>query len=257
VDKEFMPNNLTERRYYYQFQNFIKSDKDFNGYIKSLDRKQLSKFKNSLLLLRDNDFEIRNLDDYLSECKRQRKKAKKYKTNKEDQLKVKALEMKINKIKSMRNKVAFRLQEISGLRVAELEKLKAENILLSADGKLRVQVINGKYGNNRIVDCFKDDWVVNQLLKLKPKNNGNLFNTKETLMKEAKKNKFHSHDLRKIYAHSFFYNCLESKEETLNLLAENMGHKDIKETYVYLNRALTTRKSKIEKVKPFEKKDLI
>jgi integrase len=256
VDKEFMPNNLTERRYYYQFQNFIKSDKNFNSYIKSLDRKQLSKFKNSLLLLRDNNFEIKNLEGYLNECKRQRKKAKKYKTNKEDQLKVKKLEMKINKIKSMRNKVAFRLQEISGLRVSELAKLKPENILLSEDGKLKVQVVNGKYGSNRIVDCFKDDWVVDQLMKLNPKNNGQLFNTKETLMKEAKKIGFHTHDLRKIYAHSFFYNCVESKEETLNLLAENMGHKDIKETYVYLNRSLTTRKSKIEKVKPFEKKDL-
>lgn len=255
-EKIFTPANLTERRYFYQFQNFLKSGENFEDYIKKLDRKQLSKFKNSFLLLERNNFEIEGLSEYLYKCKLQQKKAKKYKKEKEDKLKVKKLEMNINKIKSKRNKIAFRLQEISGLRVAELAKLRPEDILINEDGKIKIQVINGKYGNNRIVDCFHDDWVLNQLLKLKPKNNGYLFNTKEYLMKEANKRGFHSHELRKIYSHTFFYNCMENKEKTLKMLALQMGHRDIKETYIYINRAMNTNKSKIGKVKPFEENDL-
>jgi len=49
---------------------------------------------------------------------------------------------------------------------------------------------------------------------------------------------------------------MENKEKTLKMLALQMGHRDIKETYIYINRAMNTNKSKIGKVKPFEENDL-
>lgn len=245
------PKSLTERRYYYQFQSFLNSGKDFEKYIKNLDRKELSKFKNSLKLLK-----LKNLDYYLEICEKQKKEAKKYIKKTEDTLNIKKIEMNINRLKSKRLKLGFRLQEISGLRVAEIANLTQKDILISKSGKIKVNVINGKYGSNRTVDCFYDKWVYDELLKLKPKSNGKLFCSKEYIMNTANKLNFHTHELRKVFAHSFFYNCLESKEKTLKLLAQQMGHSDIKDCYVYINRDINTYNSKIEKVKPFCENDL-
>jgi integrase len=245
-------NNATHRRYFYQFQNYLKSGKNFENYVKCLDRKELSKFKSSIKLIN-----IKDKDRYIDICSKYQKRAKKYKKKKENQLYVKKLELKINRINSKRVKLGFRLQEISGLRIAELEKLTQKDIMIDLKNKkLNINVINGKYGRDRVINCFWDDWIIEQLIKLKPKKNKHLFCTKEYMMKKANDNNFHTHDLRKIFAQTFYYNCVEDEEKTLEMLAQNMGHGDIKETYVYLNRDMNTYKSKMEKVKPFTKNDL-
>lgn len=247
--RKFETASTTEKRYLYQFKNFLKSGKSFEDYIKNLDQKQLSKFRNSLKLL-----DLKNEDEYLRLCDKQ--EAKKYRRKKEEQLKVKALEMKINRIKSTKLKLGYRLQEISGLRVAEIANLTSKNILLDTKGNIKIQVLNGKYGKDRLVNCFYDEWVFKKLLSIKSNKKGKLFCSKKYIMENANKLGFHTHDLRKIYAHTFLYNCLEDKEKTLELLAENMGHGHIKELYVYLNRDINTNNSKIGKVKPFVANDL-
>lgn len=247
--RKFETASATQKRYLYQVKNYFKSGEKFENYLKKLDRKELSKFKNGLKLL-----DLKNKDELIEKCSNHL--ASKYRKNSEEQLKVKDLELKINRLKSKRLKLAFRLQEISGLRVAEIANLTSKNILLDTNKNIKIQVLNGKYGKDRLVNCFYDEWVFNELLSLKSKKNNKLFCTKEYMMKTARKLGFHTHELRKIYAHTFFYNCVEDKEITLELLAENMGHGHIKETYVYLNRDVNTNNSKIGKVKPFVANDL-
>lgn len=243
--------SATEKRYFAQFKNFQKSGKSLKEYIKDLDRKQLSKFRNSLKLLK-----LKDIDKYLAILDQHTETAKKYKKKKEDQLKVKNLEIKINKLKSTKLKLGYRLQEISGLRVAEMANLESKDILIDKKGNIKIQVLNGKYGKDRLVNCFYDEWVLKKLLSIKSNKKGKLFCSKKYIMENANKLGFHTHELRKIYAHTFLYNCVEDKQTTLELLAQNMGHGNIKETYVYINRDINTNNSKIGKVKPFSKNDL-
>jgi integrase len=254
-----MPSDLTKKRYLNQLNNFKKSDADIDSYIRSLDRKSLSKFKRSLEILKAEKMDQKftnEIDFLINKCLEERKNTKKYHKNKKEPLKLKNVENSINRMKNIRNKLAFRLQMISGLRIAELSNIEFNNIRVTKEGRLLINVINGKYSKDRLINCLPDKWVLDNLIELKPKNNGKMFNSKEYLMKLANRLNFQSHDLRKVYARGFYYNSLESPEDTLKLLAENMGHKDIKETFVYLNREINEYNSKIEKVKPFTKSDL-
>lgn len=254
-----MPSKLTQKRYNQQLKHFKKSDADIDSYFKSLDKKSLSKFKRSLEILKSEkkDQKFTNEIDFLiNKCLEERKNTKKYHKNKKEVLKLKNVENSINRMKNIRNKLAFRLQMISGLRIAELSNIEYDNIRVTKEGRLLINVINGKYSKDRLINCLPDKWVLNHLIDLKPKNNGKMFNSKEYLMKLANRLNFQSHDLRKVYAQTFYYNSLESPKDTLKLLAENMGHSNVKETYVYLNREINEYNSKIEKVKPFTQADL-
>lgn len=240
-------NNITEIRYFYQFQSFLKSEKSFDDYVKTLNSKQLSKFKNSV-----EKMPLADKEKYLEICINQFKNAPKYHPKFKDVFKLKTVENKINRLKSNRLKTAFRLQEISGLRIAELANLTAEDIKIAQDGEMVIHVKKGKGSKERFVRVFKDDYVLDQLINLDPKKNGKLFCSKKYMLEKAKQLGFKTHDLRKTYAETFFNNCLENKIDTINALKENLGHSSRNNTYkIYLKREINTYRSKIEGVKLF------
>jgi integrase len=244
---EVETNNITERQYFYQFKSFLKSGKSFPDYIKTLNNKQLSKLKNSIEIL-----PLAEKEKLIKICIDNFRKVKKYHPKYQETLKLKTVENKINRLKSKRTKLAFRLQEISGLRIAELTELTEKDIKVAQDGKMMIHVKNGKGSKERFVKVFKDDYVLEGLLNLKPKKNGKLFNSRKYMLEKAKQLGFKSHDLRKTYAETFFNNCLESKIETIDALRENLGHSPKNNTYkIYLRREINTYMTKIEGVKPF------
>lgn len=249
---EITTNDTTKRRYIYQVQNFLKQSADIEDYIKNLDKKELSKFKNGLKLI-----DLENKEKYMQLCNNQFEKSNKFKKKSEEQLKVKTLENKINRLKSKRLKLGYRLQMISGLRVSEIADIEERDIIISENKDIKIHVRHGKNDKERWVHCFKDEYLLNQLMDLNPNKNNKLFCSKEYIIQQANKLSFHTHDLRKIYFNTFFYNCVEDRRKTIQLLKKNAGHSKKSRAYLYyLGRDINTYQSKIEKVKPFTENDL-
>jgi integrase len=75
---------------------------------------------------------------------------------------------KINGLKNERVKLAFRLQEVSGLRISEISNLTRNDIEVAED-KIYVTVRNGKGGKSRRVDIIKDKYLLKNLPELEEK----------------------------------------------------------------------------------------
>lgn len=113
-------------------------------------------------------------------------------------IKLSTVNKKINGMKDKRKKLAFRLQEVSGLRISEISNLGKDDIEF-LNGKIYVSVIDGKGGKDRRVATIKDKWLYKELQNLEERN-GKLFHKSSTLRKTAWKLGFRTHKLRKVTA---------------------------------------------------------
>jgi integrase len=244
--------NNTEKRYLYELKKFINSGKDLNKYIKEdiEDRKQLSKFNCGLKMI---DFEDKQ--EVLRDIEKmfRKKNKKKYIKKPEKQLKLRNKENSINRLKNKRLKIAFRLQEISGLRVEELSNLSTDNIFIDqTDNRIIIKVKEGKGGKDRVVKCLPDEWVLDNLMELEHRKNGKLFYSKSYLMQQARQRcNIHTHDLRKAFAVIKYHNNVSG--QALEELKEELGHIQDSNTYKkYLNRDINTVNTRWDKMSPIE-----
>jgi len=113
-------------------------------------------------------------------------------------IKLSIVNKKINAMKDKRKKLAFRLMEVSGLRISEISNLTKDNIEFS-NNKIYVTVIDGKGGKSRRISAIKDKWLYNELQQLEERN-GKLFHKSNTLRKKAWELGFKTHKLRKVSA---------------------------------------------------------
>ncbi|MBN1468525.1 MAG: tyrosine-type recombinase/integrase, partial [Fusobacteriaceae bacterium] len=93
-------------------------------------------------------------------------------------IKLSTVNKKINGMKDKRKKLAFRLQEVSGLRISEISNLGKDDIEF-VNGKIYVSVIDGKGGKDRRVATIKDKWLYKELQNLEERN-GKLFHKSST-----------------------------------------------------------------------------
>lgn len=107
---------------------------------------------------------------------------------------------KINQIQNDRLRYAYRLAEISGLRVSELAALEATDIQLE-NGKIFVTVKKGKGGHGGRVECQEDAYLYSRLPDfLKEHAEGKIFYSESYMRKYADKLGIECHDLRRIFA---------------------------------------------------------
>jgi integrase/recombinase XerD len=138
-------------------------------------------------------------DDNLKKLTMLHKTAKKRKLKPVDTLHLKNVNQKINLLKNKRKKLAFRLMEISGLRIEEISNLGKDDLKFIDNHRIIVHVRDGKGGKPRKIITFNDKYVWDNL-KLMDNRNGKLFYSKETLMKLAKELGFRTHRLRKVFS---------------------------------------------------------
>jgi len=137
-------------------------------------------------------------------------------------------------IDSIRNDVGllFKLQLSTGIRLAEALNLKSEDILL-IDNALFVKV-KGKGSKERIVPVL-DEFTAKELLRLKNKNEGKIFNFSRSLvlyyadvLKKKTGVDFHSHRLRHTVATRLLNNGVQ-----IDVVQQVLGHASISTTRRY------------------------
>lgn len=154
---------------------------------------------------------------------------------------------KINQIKNQKLKYAYRLALISGLRVSELADLEPGDITFE-DGRIIVEVRNGKGGHGGTIHCREDPYLYEKLQQYIVVNGqaDKLFYDEAKMRKEAWRLGFECHDLRRIYAIQMRKELraqMPAKEADLQV-QQNMRHVRFSTTKRYLyNRKL---KIKIE-----------
>lgn len=247
---EIKVKNKTQERYVIELKRFLKTGKDIFDYIEKnvKDKKELSKLHCGLKLI---DFEDKR--EILRKVKNMFDKKPKYIKEPEPQLKVRNLENSINRMKNKRLKLAFRLQEIGGLRVQELSNLTIDDISINKDtDRIIISVKNGKGGKDRTVKCLYDKWVLDNLIQLEPRKNEKLFYSSGYMATQARKIcNFHTHDLRKVFAHNKFHN--NTAHNAVEELQQDLGHNENTRTYLkYLGRDINTVNTRWDKLEPLE-----
>ena len=161
------------------------------------------------------------------------------------------IKRKVNQMKDKKAKYAFRLALVSGLRVSELAALDADKITFQ-DGKMFVEVTNGKGGSNGIVECMPDSYLAERLPRyLAEHPEERLFYTETTLRKKAWKLGLECHDFRRIFAQEKRNELKKqmSVEDANALVQQSLRHKRFSTTKRYLfNRKLFIgKKRSVEK----------
>ena len=147
---------------------------------------------------------------------------------------------KINRLNDKKLKLAFRLQQKSGLRVDELSKLTKRDIEFNEDNRtLKVYVKLGKGSKSRIVDVLDDQYLYENLKEfLYDLVEGEvIFYTASYLMKMAWKYEMETHDLRRINSRERFREEIAggaTRRKARSAVAQELGHDDPKITNVYL-----------------------
>jgi len=121
-----------------------------------------------------------------------------------------AVHRKVNAIRDVRLKTAFRLMERAGLRVSECAALTKRDIFIDGSA-IKIDVRHGKGGSNDIVtamlagDGRPDDWLSGELSKLlEPLNNGEKpFYAAQTMKNKAHDLGIECHDFRRMAANAF------------------------------------------------------
>ncbi len=207
--------------------------------LKGKSRNRICQTKNAVkYYLRMKDIYIHEDINYLNELM---DKAPKTKKKKESELQLRFVWRRINAIRDTRKKLAFRLQLISGLRIKEIEGLKPDDIIKDSENRLIIHVNNGKGGKSRTIKTIPDKYIFANIEGLKPLNDGRLFFKESTMIKEADKLGFHTHDLRKVFAQYVYNNYCATEKERIELLQRLLGHEVGSRTYLkYINRKINT-----------------
>lgn len=156
---------------------------------------------------------------------------------------------KINGIPDERLRYAYRLAAVSGLRVFELAALEARDITV-ADGKILVNVRDGKGGESGVVECREDGYLTERLPEfLKAHPEGKLFYTADYMRHYAEGLDIECHDLRRIFAITLRDELKREipVEEADKIVQERMRHAKFSTTKRYLfNRKLKLEYEKTE-----------
>lgn len=184
----------TARTYYLRLQVYFKN----KNTLKDKDKSYLNQVKQAVQYYFQAQDEYYNDDTiYLDEL---HDRAKKRRKNPVKTLKLKKVNLKINLMreKEIRKKLAFRLEQVSGLRVSEIADLEPRDIEFLDNYKIKIVVRHGKGDKKRTVIGFNDKYVWEKLKDLEPRKNGKIFHSASTLMKKAKDLGFKTHKLRKV-----------------------------------------------------------
>lgn len=139
---------------------------------------------------------------------------------------------KINALKDKRKKIAYRLQEISGLRINEISNL-TKNDIEFINNKIYVTVGAGKGGKSRRIATIKDKYLYKELPELGERN-GKLFYKESTLRRKAWKLGFKTHKLRKVPAKYINLKyCAKNEDERRELIQKFLGHEPDKRNRTY------------------------
>lgn len=152
------------------------------------------------------------------------KKIKKPKQKRLKDINLKRLNMKINAIRNIRYKLAFRLIEISGLRISEVSELTKADIEYCENFRMFVTIRRGKGNKKRIVQTFTDKFVFDKIKNLSERKS-KLFYKANTMQKEAQRLGFNCHLLRKVFATSLYYKVRVNTEKQRILIVQKcLGH---------------------------------
>lgn len=257
LQEELKPN--TARTYYaavvklfkdMQFQKLQQVDKEWiirETAEKFKTKNEYSAVKNGLKWLAKYDTSLRlpSEEEFLAVSKKKRNFSKKPKKV----IYLKPTQRKINQIQNERLRYAYRLAEVSGLRVSELADLEAGDITLQ-EGKIFVKVKKGKGGHGGLIECRHDEYLYERLPNyLQKYPEGKIFYSEAYMRECADKLGLECHDLRRIFAITT-RNELKKEmpvEEANEIVQQRMRH----ERFSTTKRYLFNRKLKME----YEKKE--
>ncbi len=149
-------------------------------------------------------------------------------------------EKKYNRLNNKKLKLAFRLQAKSGLRVSEIADLTSEDVTFHQDGKIDLQVRNGKGRKAREVHVMDDGYLYAELQQHIADSNKEekLFYSSAYLRKKAREYGMQTHDLRRINARKRYRAEIEEgkgKRQAKRAVGHELGHENVKTTNVYIN----------------------
>lgn len=185
-----------------QFNSLSQIDKDWivkEAQDKFKTRNEYSAVKNGLKWLKqfDSSLNIPTEEEFKAVSVKKRNRSKKP----TKVIYLKPTQRKINQISDVKLKYAYRLAEVSGLRVSELADLEAEDFRFEAD-KIFVNVRHGKGGHGGWVECSQDMYLTEKLPEfLQQYATGEKVFYSSVYMREcADKLGIECHDLRRIFA---------------------------------------------------------
>lgn len=149
--------------------------------------------------------------------------------------KISTVNKKINALRNKRIKLAFRLQQLAGLRVSEVANLKKSDLTFQ-DGKIFVTVREAK-GNKqrRVSTIIKDKWLYDNLKELEERKNI-LFYKESTLRVKAWKLGFKTHKLRKVTAKTINLRySAKTENERKEILRKFLGHGNDRTLKIYID----------------------
>lgn len=205
-------------------KTYIKRIRYFSKYpdLKGKSKNYINQTKNAL-----KHYHICN-DDYINldviKLSKLHDKTKKNPRKPEETLYLKKINSRINALKDKRKKLAFRLQQISGLRISEISNLEKNDIVFAENNRLIITVQKGKGNKSRILKTIEDKYIYENLKLLDPRKNNKLFHSASTLMKKANELGFKSHRLRKVFSDQINLKFSGTSKEKRELLQKLLGH---------------------------------
>lgn len=150
---------------------------------------------------------------------------------------------KINRLNNERLKLALRLQHSSGLRISEIAALQESDIFFKEEHVLSLIVRNGKGKKSRTVNVEGDTYLYDRLkAHIENIQKGEMiFYSRSYLIKKTREHDMQTHDLRRINARQRLRreeSAGSSIRKAKREVADQLGHKDIKTTNIYLGRTI-------------------
>lgn len=217
--------------------------------IKIKNKNDFSATKNGLKNLKEvfPEFILPSEDFFTSTSRRKRNWSKRPKNT----IYLQTTMKKINALQNKKLKYAYRLALVSGLRVSELAALTKNDIAITSDGKITVNVLHGKGGSNGLVSCMEDKYLAVALGEYMKDKEGDekLFYESITMKKEAWKLGLECHNFRRIAAITYRQSIVKEvgKKEADTATKNMLRHTRFSVTKRYLrNRKLEFRSSKEE-----------
>jgi len=217
----------TTAKYYYNRIKYYQSNS-----LEGKSREYIGQTKNALALFyKAQDIYYNDKVLKLSELQRKTKRKRPVKTI----TKLSTVNKKINAIKNKRIKLAFRLQQLTGLRISEIANLKKSDLTFQ-DGKIFVLVRESKNNKSRrVATILKDVWLYNNLLELEERKYI-LFYKESTLRVKAWRLGFKTHKLRKVTAKTINLRYMaKTEEERKEKIRKYLGHGNNRTLNIYID----------------------
>jgi len=218
---EITANTYINRLRYYYKNNKVLDDKKSKNYINQTKNAIKYLYKMNDIYYSNETIDLSKIHDSMKHKKPVKIKLKLSTTNK-----------KINGLKDKRKKLAYRLQEVSGLRISEISNLTKNDITFE-NGKIYITVIDGKGNKDRRVATIKDKYLYKELPELEERK-GKLFHKENTLRKKAWELGFKTHKLRKVTAKYLNLKYpAKNEDERREFIQKVLGHNVDKRNRTY------------------------